>query len=325
MEQKISLSKKFLLVARAKVTLITTVKNEEKTIGLFLDSVKKQTRKPDEVIVVDGGSTDKTISKIQDLRSKIKVKVIRRRGNRSVGRNTAVKNSSNNIIACTDAGCILDPHWLERITLPFEKLETDVVSGFYKPITTSIFEKCLAAYTCTMPDRLDKKNFLPSSRSVAFRKSAWLKAEGYPEKLATCEDLIFDKRLKNIGARFVTEEKAIVYWPQRTNIFQAARQFFSYAVGDGKARYFRKSTPFLFGRYTLGGMFLGFALLSSNYYLLTIIFLLFGLYLLWAVWKNYRYVRNPRAFIYLPLLQLVSDICVMTGMLYGITASHDII
>lgn len=311
-----------------KVTLITTVKNEEESIGLFLDSIKKQTRMPDEVIVVDGGSTDTTVSVIsnsQFIISKKNVKLIKKKGNRSVGRNTAVKNSSNNIIACTDAGCILDPHWLERITFPFKNAEIDVVAGFYKPLTKSIFEKCLSTYTCTMVDKLDQKNFLPSSRSIAFRKESWEKAKGYPEKLNTCEDLIFDRHLKDKGAKFVTEEKAFVYWPQRANIFQAARQFFAYAVGDGKARYFRKSTPFLFGRYILGGVFLGFGILSMNYQLVTIILLLFVSYLFWSIWKNYRYVRNPLAFIYLPLLQIVSDICVMIGMLYGITASHDII
>lgn len=306
------------------MTLITTVRNEEESIGQFLDSIIKQTKKPDEIIIVDGGSTDRTISKIQDLRSKIKVKIIRRRGNRSVGRNTAVKNSSSSIIACTDAGCLLDPHWVEKITRPFENTKIDVVAGFYKPLAKSSFEKCLATYTCTMADKLDKKSFLPSSRSVAFRKEAWEKVGGYPEKLNTCEDLVFDKRLKTFGAKFFTEEKAIVYWPQRKNIIQAAKQFYGYAVGDGQAHYFRPSTPFLFGRYILGGLLLVYILLSKNYNLLPIVYLLFACYLLWAISKNHRYIRDARAILYLSILQLVSDLAIILGMSIGLAKSYGI-
>lgn len=305
-----------------KVTLITTVKNEEESIRKFLGSIINQTRKPDEIVVVDGESTDNTILKIKNeiLDLHVKYKILKKKGNRSVGRNTAIRVSSNSILAATDAGCTLDPHWLERITRPFSNREVDVVAGYYKPVTHSIFEKCLAAYTCTMPDRLDKKNFLPSSRSVAFRKLAWKKVGGYPEELDTCEDLVFDKKLKKEGMRFKTVENAIVYWPQRKNILQAAIQFFTYAKGDGRARYFRKSTPFLFARYFLGiVLFIIFLTTSNINFLFTIFYLLF-FYLVWTILKNYRYVKKWQAFFYLPLLQITSDIMVILGMGLGLLA-----
>lgn len=306
-----------------KATLITTVKNEEKSMGLFLDSIKKQIKKPDEIIVVDGGSSDETIQnlKFKSQKLKLKVKIIERRGNRSVGRNVAIKASSNSIIAVSDVGCILDKYWLEHITRPFEDDEVDVVAGFYKPVANSVFEKCLATYTCTMPGNLDKTNFLPSSRSVAFRKRAWEKAEGYSEKLDTCEDLVFDKKLKKTGARFVTEEKAIVYWPQRKNIFQATMQFYRYAVGDGQARYFRKTTPLLFIRYIIGICLVWYIIVFQVYSLLPITYLLFIIYLLWAISKNYKYIKNFRAFLYLPLLQLTSDVSVILGTTIGFLKS----
>lgn len=300
-----------------KVTVITTVLNEEDSILAFLDSIYNQTRRPDEVIIVDGGSTDNTVKLLQSS----KFTIIQKKGNRSVGRNTAIRASSNNIIAVTDAGCILDTYWLERIVTPYMKKDIDVVSGFYKPLATTIFQKCLATYTCTMPDRLDKKNFLPSSRSVAFKKKAWEKVKGYPENLDTCEDLVFDKRLKNAGFAFVMVPNAVVYWPQRKNIFQAARQFYGYARGDGRARYFRLSTPFLFGRYFLGVLIASYALLTSFYLLQAGIVVAFLGYLIWAVYKNSKYIRSWRKCIYLPLLQLVSDVAVITGTTFGFITS----
>lgn len=301
-----------------KVSLITTVKNEEETIESFLESIFHQTRKPDEVIIVDGGSTDDTVSKIKSSKLKIKnLKVIRKKGNRSVGRNTGIKESLGPIIAVTDAGCILDSHWLERLTKPFEEDFADIVGGFYKPKTNGVFEKCLATYTSTMQNKLDKKNFLPSSRSVAFKKSSWEKVNGYPEHLNTCEDLVFDKKLKKAGFKFKTEDKAFVWWPQRKNILEAVKQFYSYAKGDGEAHFFRPTTPFLYIRYFLGICFLAYIIFSQNYSLLIILASIFLLYLLWSIFKNYKYVKRWQAFFYLPLLQITSDIAVLVGTTIG--------
>ncbi len=305
-----------------KVTVILTVKNEEKSLALFLDSVIKQTKKPDEIVVVDGGSGDNTPRILDSYKYKIKnLRVIIKSGNRSVGRNTAIKNSIHEIIAVTDAGCVLDKHWLEKIVKPFENEQVSVVSGFYKPLTKGVFEKCLSTYTCVMEDRLDIDNFLPSSRSVAFRKSAWKEVKGYPENLDTCEDLMFDKKLQAEGFKFYTQKSAFVWWPQRKNILQAAKQFFIYARGDGKARYFRNTTPLLFGRYIFGFALLGFIIFSKNYFIFYILYSIFLLYILWSIQKNYRYVNHWKAFFCLPLLQFVSDICVISGTIIGVGES----
>ena len=76
--------------------------------------------------------------------------------------------SDADTIVATDAGCILKKDWFEKITQPFTNRNIDVVAGFYKPITNSVFEKCFSTYTCTMSDQVTA-DFLPSSRSFAFR------------------------------------------------------------------------------------------------------------------------------------------------------------
>ena len=50
-----------------KISLISTVYNEEANISAFLQSYKKQTRTADEYIIVDGGSTDTTVSIIENF------------------------------------------------------------------------------------------------------------------------------------------------------------------------------------------------------------------------------------------------------------------
>lgn len=297
-----------------KISFITTFYNETESINGFLDSLLTQSKVPDEIILVDAFSIDGTYQKvkqkIKDLKNnKTKIKLLRMKGNRSIGRNKAISSSINNFIACSDVGCILDRNWLKNITTPFLKSNIDVVAGYYKPVTKSIFEQCLAAYTSVMPDKITK-DFLPSSRSVAFRKSAWESVGGYPEELDFCEDLVFAKRMKSSGLKFFVSKKSIVYWPQRKNILQAAKQFYNYANGDGMALYVRHSTPFLYGRY----LFALILIFIQQYYLLIILVVL---YIFWSISKNYKYVRHIKAFFYLPLLQITSDMSVLLGTTSG--------
>ena len=304
-----------------KTSLICTVLNEETTISKFLQSVSKQSKLPDEIIITDGGSSDKTLAQISSFKSLKKVKVISKKGNRSVGRNEAIKKATGEIILVSDAGCVLDKNWVKEITNSLVDKKVDVAGGYYKPVANNIFEKCLGAYTSVMPDKIDRENFLPSSRSVAFRKSAWKKVKGYPEELDTCEDLVFDKKLKEARFKFVFASKAVVYWPQRHNLIQAFWQFFTYARGDGLAKYFRSQTPYLFLRYIFAAYLVALIpIMRSVYYDLTV--LAIGLfYVIWSVKKNYKYVKDVKAFFYLPLLQFSSDLAVISGITTGFLQS----
>ncbi len=303
---------------KEKVTVISTVLNEEDSVDRFIKSLLGQSRLPDEVVIVDGGSTDATVQKLKKhgfAFSDIGVDftLVQRTSNRSVARNIAIRKAQHNILAVSDAGCILHRDWLKNLMVHFEKTgKPDVVSGFYSADydDPTVFQVALSTYTCTMPDKVDPESFLPSSRSVAYTRSAWKSVGGYPEELDTCEDLVFAKRLKEYGCQFVFEKNAIVYWPQKQNIFQAGKQLYGYAFGDGQALYFRKQTPFLYGRY-LAGIVLLFTWP-------TILLIAIPLYILWSIAKNYRYINNVRALYLLPLLQFTADITVMSGMLHGI-------
>jgi glycosyltransferase involved in cell wall biosynthesis len=307
-----------------KKAFIVTTFNEEKAIDKLFVSLLNQSLMPDEIIIVDAFSNDSSFEKIVEIKKEfkkrypsIRFEVYKKKGNRSVGRNFAIKMANSSIIAVSDAGCRLKNDWFLEIVKPFGKKDVNVVAGFYKPQTDMIFEKSLAAYTCIPEEKVDK-NYLPSSRSIAFKKNCWEKVGGYPEYLNTCEDLVFARQLKRIGFTFEVCKKAIVYWPQRKNLMQAFNQFFSYAKGDGEAFYIRPSTPFLFLRYIFGIILLTAALKSDDRYLIFFVLALVVCYLLWAISKNYRYIKKPQAVLYLPVLQLTSDVAVILGMSVGL-------
>ncbi len=303
-----------------KTTLIVTVLNEEKNVDKFFKSLFSQTKFPDELIIVDGGSDDKTVDKIGEQikqnKKKFPIRLLIRKGNRSIGRNFAIKNSLNKIILATDFGCTLDRDWVKNISIPFENPKIDVVSGFYKPVTGSVFKKCLSTYTCVMANKVNKQEFLPSSRSIAFRKKVWEKNK-YPEWLDTCEDLVFAKKIKEKGARFEFVREAFVNWQQKNNFREAFFQLLGYAKGDGRALFIRPQVPLIYLRYFLGLYFLFLCIIERSWQSLILFPVLISLYFAWAIKKNYRYVNNEKAFIFLPLLQVISDIAVLIGTTYG--------
>ncbi len=305
-----------------KVTLIITVFNEQQSIGAFIDSIRSQTLIPDEIIVVDGGSTDNTLSRIKEkvafYKNKLNIKLIIKKGNRSVGRNEAISRSRNEIIAVTDAGCIVDKKWTQKVTRPFKSKEVDVVAGYYKGKAESLFQKALVPYVLVMSDKVNKNNFLPSTRSMAFKKSIWNDVGGFDEKLSHNEDYIFANKLKEIGAKIVFKKNAFVNWIPRKNLKEAFIMFFRFAFGDAEAGIIRDKVLLIFARYLFYLYLSSLLILNKSFLLLLFIILISAIYILWSIRKNYKYVKSKKACFLLPLLQIVSDFAVLTGTSFGL-------
>lgn len=222
-----------------RVSLIVTVLNEVGAIDALLDSVARQTRPADEILVVDGGSTDGTWEKLRVWAARLPLRAIRHPGaNIARGRNQAIAAATGELVAATDAGVRLDPRWLERLTHA-ACAGIDVVSGFFVPDAHTVFERAMAATVLPNRSDIDPADFLPSSRSVLFRRRAWQAAGGYPEWLDYGEDLVFDLALKRRGHRFRFAPDAIVWFRPRTSLAAFFRQYYLYARGDGKADLWR--------------------------------------------------------------------------------------
>jgi glycosyltransferase involved in cell wall biosynthesis len=231
-------------------SVITTVYNESKSILGFLDSYLRQTAYADEFVIVDGGSTDETAALILDFskaHQHLGIKLVVdstcckkfSKGPIARGRNVAIAAARNEIIAVCDAGCLLDSKWLEEITKPFQDREVDVVSGWYEPVLDSPFREAYARLFLPKLESVDRENFLPSSRSIAFRKKAWAKVGGYPEGTYTAEDTKYDMLLKSSGCRFYFAERAVAYWQCPANLDEAMKKHYTYGYGDGQHRLFK--------------------------------------------------------------------------------------
>lgn len=237
-----------------QVTLISTVLNEGENIRGLLDSIVRQTRQPDEVIFVDGGSSDQTVAVLESYRGRLPLRVMVAAGcNISEGRNIAIKAARGEIIAATDAGVILADNWLEAIIAPFDADPTvDMVGGFFEADARTTFELAMGATVLPLANEIDGVDFLPSSRSVAFRRALAEQVGGYPEWLDYCEDLIFDLRMKDSARRFVFAPDAIAHFRPRGSLRSFWKQYRLYARGDGKADLWRKRHAIRYATYLVG-------------------------------------------------------------------------
>ena len=149
----------------------------------------------------------------------------------------------------TDADCVLDPRWLERLLEPIEA-GADVSMGFFAPITDGFLQECLASVNLPLDaSEVDPASFMPSARSVAFRRDALEAAGGYPEWLAIGEDMWVNRRWRELGLDMRFAPDAVVRWRLRPTMRATWTQYFRYARGDAQAGMFPERHALRFGVY----------------------------------------------------------------------------
>jgi glycosyltransferase involved in cell wall biosynthesis len=307
-----------------RVSLVVTVLNEADSLPRLLDSLAAQTRQPDEVVICDGGSTDGTLSLLES-EDRLPLRVLQCPGaNISRGRNRAIQGATGEVIAVTDAGVQLDPAWLERITAPIERSEAQAVAGFFRPDPQSLFETAMGATVLPELQDIVPEHFLPSSRSVAFRRSAWKAVEGYPEWLDYCEDLIFDLRLRARYGPFVFVPEALAYFRPRPSLRAFFLQYYRYARGDGKADLWRLRHAIRYLTYLAAVPLIGVvgAINHPAWWALYLVALPAMFWVPWRrlsrVWDDRSLPEKLKAALWVPIIRVTGDIAKMMGYPVGL-------
>ena len=216
-----------------KITVIATVLNAADHVGDFVASMRAQTRVPDEIVIVDGGSTDGTIEALDDA-DDITL-VVEPGANIARGRNVAIQRATHDVIAVADADCTYAPAWLETLLATIED-GADVAMGWTEPVVGSFYEACLTSVNLPLsPSEVDPATFMPSARSVAFRREAIDGVGGYPEWLPIGEDMWVNHRWREraLDMRFVSD--AVARWRVRPTLAATWTQYARYARGDAHA------------------------------------------------------------------------------------------
>lgn len=309
-----------------KVSVCITVFNEENNISKPIGSLLNQEKKPDEIVIVDGGSTDKTVELIKHFQKKDRrIKLLVNKCSRAEGRNLAVELSRNNIIAMTDAGCTAKKKWLKNITRPFKNQQIDVVAGFYDMEASNSVQKAMSFFLGVLPSQFDV-NFLPSARSVAFKKDVWEKVGGFPSNLDdTAEDTMFNYLIVKEGVNIKRVKNARVEWRMPETLKEFSKKIYLYAKGDAKSGIWKHSQKEKLShnvksilkllRYLFGIILVIFALIHPIFWFL--VMLLIIMYSYWAFRKVYLEFSNIEVGLWGIILQYVTDVMVVVGFLNG--------
>jgi glycosyltransferase involved in cell wall biosynthesis len=287
------------------VSLALTTLNEERSIDSFLASVASMTVLPREIVVCDGGSSDATLERLRAARiADVEIIVLSEPGsNIARGRNAAIRGARCDIVAVSDGGSILAPDWLERITAPLLRDDAvQVVGGGFVFQCDTRFEQMAAAAEIPV-HRIPDDDFLPSSRSFAFRKTVWEAIGGYPETLTFAgEDTAFCLALRRAGVRIHLERGALVRWRPRPTLRKYIRQHVLYGIGDGEAGNKTATYSRIAGKYAGGGI-----LLALSFFYPALLLAALGIIIAYGTRLHdiYEWSRLP-ARVWLPAFGLVS-------------------
>ncbi len=300
------------------VTVVITTLNEGGTIARLWQGLLGQTRPPDEIILVDGGSTDNTVIVTQTFADRLPLRVLVRPGcNISQGRNIGIAAATHDLIATTDGGCWPAPDWLEQLLAPLlADKQVGLVSGRVIPSAQDHLSACIGQCSLAFQMSIGGETFLPTARTLAFRRSVWAQVGSFLEMMAFGEDAKFVVDAAAIKAMRVANQ-AIIYWEPRQTYIQVLRQFYQYADGLGRAglsRQFHLKTAL-----QSGGMVAGLVSgLIGRQRWLGVVGLAIGVWYLWRKAQAGCFAVPGWQTIYrVPLVLFVIHLGTMAGMIHG--------
>lgn len=218
---------------RFDVSLVVPVRNEEASLAALVESIRRQTHRPQEVILVDGGSTDRTVKLARELAATLdcELRVIEAsEATPGRGRNIGIGAARTRWVALTDAGIRLEPQWLENlIAVARADTEVSVVYGNYEAAAASFFERCAAlVYLPPKEARGGGRMRGPSIASALLRREVWRAAGGFPD-LRAAEDLFFMEEIKRQNFKTAYAPQATVWWQLQPTLGKTFRKFTLYS------------------------------------------------------------------------------------------------
>ena len=216
-----------------KIAIVVPVRNGATMVAGCVAACLAQTLPPDELVVVDNGSTDDTA--VMAARAGATVMSEPQRGSYRA-RNRGWRSTSSDIVAFTDVDCLPDPTWLHELTQPFVDPSVVAVGGaIVQDELTSASQRWIVerrlldqAFNASGP-------FMPffATANVAYRRSTLDALSGFDEIFLSGGDNDFSWRLQALtDGRLVYRAEARVRHKVGRSITEVTSRCRRYAVGD---------------------------------------------------------------------------------------------
>ena len=192
-----------------KVSIIIRSKNEEKWIGLCLESIFSQSYEDFEVILVDNNSTDGTVKKAKNWPVKL-LKIDKFLPGDAI--NQGIRKSSGDIIICLSAHCIpTSKKWLSSLIKPLDDQSIAGVYGKQIPLSSSsALNKRDLFIVFGDERRVQAKDTFFHNANSAFTRKTWNKFP-FDSDATNIEDRLWGQEVIKSGAKIAYEPDACVY------------------------------------------------------------------------------------------------------------------
>lgn len=217
------------------ISVIIPTFNEEENIAQCLVSLSHQNipRTEYEIIVVDGGSKDATCEIAKKYADVVFTQTSKKVGG---ARNDGVKAAKGDIVATTDADCILPPDWIKNLAEDFKNPAVVQVYGPVYPIEEGIGNhfSLMLANTFARIGYYSKTFFYTLGCNTAFRKDAFFKAGMY-RCIDAGDDLEIAMRMKDEGMIYFDNRLKVGFSMRRYQKFGTIQSLYEwvYIVSKG--------------------------------------------------------------------------------------------
>ncbi|MCB2196803.1 MAG: glycosyltransferase [Bacteroidetes bacterium] len=274
-----------------KFSVIIPVYNRPDELKELLESLKKQTYKNFEVIVVEDGSSLKSDSIVEDYQKDLEIKYyFKPNSGPGQSRNYGSERATGAYHVFFDSDCIIPEKYFEIVN---NRLENEMVDAYggpdmahpdFTPIQKSINYSMTSFFTTggIRGGMKDEKKFHPRSFNMGFTQEVFEKTQGF-SKMRFGEDVDMSLRIIEQGFSTTLIKDAAVYHKRRVDF----RKFFKQVYNSGIARinlYKRhpqslKLVHFLPAAFLLGTIFLLLMSLLSLYFLIPLGFFIIVIFL----------------------------------------------
>ena len=209
------------------VSVVIRTLNEERYLPELLESIKAQEseRFSVEVVLVDSGSTDNTLTIAESFGSRI-VHIAKRDFSFGRSLNLGCGNALGDYLVFISGHCVpVDAHWIDSLVAPLLMEQCEYSYGRQLPRDTTKFsEGQLFQKYFPEDSRVPQVGIFCNNANAALRADIWAKFP-FDEELTGCEDMDLAKRLVNSKLRIGYVAEAPVYHIHDESWAQVQRRY----------------------------------------------------------------------------------------------------
>ena len=229
-----------------RISLIIPTLNAGEEIETLLECMQNQSRKPDEIVIVDSQSDDGTAERVKHYPQVCVMEIERRAFDHDGTRDMALRAASGDIVLFMTQDAIpVDENYVKNLIAPFEDERVAAVGGRQIAKADATRQEQLVrahnypAQSCIW-DRsaIEKRGvraFMISDCCAAYRREAYLAVGGFDHPIMTNEDMLMAQRLLEAGYSIGYRAEAAVYHSHNLTLRQQYRR--NYIVGRTMKRY----------------------------------------------------------------------------------------